>query len=138
MPVKTEFLHLSTKGHCQIADITAAVEDKLRQSGLQDGTVTVSVRGSTGGITTCEYEPGLVKDLKELFDRLIPAGDYHHDAAWGDGNGHSHLRASLLGPSITVPFKDRQLLLGTWQQIIFIDFDNRGRQREIIVQFIGE
>lgn len=138
MSVVTEYLHFSTRGNCQVSDITPDVQEKLEKLSIKSGIVNVSVIGSTGGLTTCEYEPGLVKDLKELFDRLIPAGEHHHDATWGDGNGHSHLRASLLGPSLTVPFSDRRLLLGTWQQIIFIDFDNRGRQREIVLQFIGE
>jgi secondary thiamine-phosphate synthase enzyme len=138
MPVLTEYLKLSTKGNCQVIDITPDVSARLKKLAIKDGIVTASVLGSTGGITTCEYEPGLVKDIKELFDRLIPGGEYHHDATWHDGNGHSHLRASLLGPSLTVPFKDRELLLGTWQQIIFVDFDNRSREREIILQFLGE
>jgi len=138
MSVITEYLHFSTKGNCHVIDITPDVQGQLKKLSMKSGIVNISVTGSTGGLTTCEYEPGLVKDLQELFDRLIPAGEHHHDAAWGDGNGHSHLRASLLGPSLTVPFSDRKLLLGTWQQIIFIDFDNRGRQREIVLQFIGE
>jgi len=114
------------------------VEEKLKLLKIRDGIVTVSMIGSTGAITTCEYEPGLVQDIKEIFDKLIPAGHYNHDQAWGDGNGHSHLRSSLVGPSITVPFKNKELILGTWQQIILIDFDNRVRRRKICLQFIGE
>lgn len=138
MSVITEYLHFSTKGNCQIIDITSEVQDKLKKLTIKNGIVNISVVGSTGGLSSCEFEPGLVKDIKDIFDKLIPAGEYHHDATWGDGNGHSHLRATLIGSSVTFPFNDRKILLGTWQQIIFIDFDNRNRQREIVLQFIGE
>jgi secondary thiamine-phosphate synthase enzyme len=138
MAVVTEYLRLSTGGNGDIADITSKVQDKLGASGLSDGLVTVSAVGSTAAVTTCEYEPGLVKDIKAFFDRLIPRGQYHHDKAWGDDNGHSHLRASLLGPSLSVPFAGGKLILGTWQQIIFIDWDTRSRQRQIVVQMMGE
>jgi len=136
--IVTEYLHFSTKGNAQVIDITDDVKDKLKKSKIANGIVNINCIGSTGALTTCEYEPGLVKDIKELFDKLIPAGDYHHDQAWGDGNGHSHLRSSLVGPSITLPIHNRELVLGTWQQIIFIDFDNRPRQRELVVQLMGE
>jgi secondary thiamine-phosphate synthase enzyme len=138
MTVITDHLNFSTQGNTDIVDITDQVEQKLKSVKLKDGIVTISVVGSTGGITTCEYEDGLVQDLKDLFQKLIPAGEYHHDQAWGDGNGHAHLRASLLGPSLTVPFNDQKLILGTWQQIIFIDFDNRPRRRKIVLQIMGE
>lgn len=138
MPVVTKTIKLSTKGNAEVVDITPDVSDHLSGSKLTDGIVTVSVIGSTGALTTCEFESGLVKDIKEIFDQLIPAGHYNHDQAWGDGNGHSHLRSSLIGPSVTIPFKKGSLILGTWQQIIFIDFDNRARQREIVCQFLGE
>lgn len=139
MPVVTHRLSLSTRGHAEIADITSAVREALAESGLRDGIATVFVPGATGGVTTVEYEPGLVQDLTELWERLAPRGEeYHHDRAWGDGNGHSHLRASLLGPSLTVPFCAGELTLGTWQQIIFIDFDVRARERSLVVQFMGE
>ena len=138
MAVRTEYLHLSTRGNSDIADITSQVQEKLSASGLKDGIVTVSVVGSTAALTTCEYEPGLVRDIKDVFDRLIPRGEYHHDRTWGDGNGHSHLRASLVGPALTLPFTDGKLVLGTWQQIIFIDCDNRSRKRQIVVQVLGE
>ena len=138
MSVITEKLHFSTKGNAQVIDVTGDVVEKLAGSGISDGIVTVSVIGSTGAMTTCEYEPGLVKDIPELMDKLIPQGPYHHDQTWHDGNGHSHLRASLMGPSVTIPFAKGRLLLGTWQQIVFIDFDARGRQRELVVQIIGE
>ena len=138
MAVFTEYLHLSTRGNGDITDITPDVQDKLVGSALKNGVVTVSAVGSTAAVTTCEYEPGLVQDIKDIFDRLIPRGEYHHDQTWGDGNGHSHLRASIVGPSLTVPFTDGKLILGTWQQIIFIDFDNRSRKRQIVVQVMGE
>jgi secondary thiamine-phosphate synthase enzyme len=137
MIVVTEYLHLSTKGNTDIVDITQDVQQKLSESKLMKGTVTVSVIGSTGSLTTCEYEPGLVQDLKDFFQKIIPSGHYCHDQAWGDGNGHAHLRASLLGPSLTIPFCDARLVLGTWQQIIFLDFDNRARQRKIVLQLMG-
>jgi len=138
MPVITKTLTLETAGNCEIANITQAVADHLHKADISDGIVTVFVPGATGGLTTIEYEPGLIKDLPELLDKLIPPGPYHHDQTWHDGNGHSHLRASLIGPSITVPFTSKTLTLGTWQQIIFIDFDARPRRRKLILQFIGE
>lgn len=138
MAVMTEYIHLSSRGNADVIDITPEVDKKLRALKIKSGIVTLSVVGSTGALTTCEYEPGLVQDIKELFDKIIPPGHYHHDQAWGDGNGHSHLRASLVGPSLTIPFADKELILGTWQQIIFIDFDNRHRERKIALQFLGE
>ena len=120
-------------------DLTSHVSKKLMESGLENGTATLFVTGSTAGITTIEYEEGLVKDFSELMEKLIPSTvTYHHDARWGDGNGFSHVRASLLGPSLTVPFYDGKLALGTWQQIVFVDFDNRERSRKIILQFMGK
>lgn len=136
--VITEKLHFSTKGNAQVINVTDDVVQKVASSGMSAGIVTVSVIGSTGAMTTCEYEPGLMKDIPELMDKLIPQGPYHHDQTWYDGNGHSHLRASLVGPSVTIPFANGLLLLGTWQQIVFIDFDARGRSRELIVQMMGE
>jgi len=136
--VVTDYIKLSTKGNADVIDITPDVSEKLKSSKLKDGIVNINVIGSTGALTTCEFEPGLVQDIKEVFEKLIPQGNYHHDKAWGDGNGHSHLRSSLVGPSVTLPFKDKKLILGTWQQIIFIDFDNRARDREIVLQFLGE
>lgn len=138
MTVATQYIHIATQGHAQVLDITPQTRTLLKETGLRAGTVTLSVIGSTGALTTCEFEPGLARDIPELMDKLIPAGRYHHDAAWGDGNGHSHLRASLVGPSLTLPFDKGDLILGTWQQIIFIDFDNRPRQRQIVAQFMGE
>jgi len=138
MKVITESLSLSTKGFSDMIDITAQVAEKLAETGMQDGLATVFVRGSTGGVTTIEHESGLVEDFQTMMERLIPQNaDYHHDARWGDGNGFSHVRAALLGPSLTVPFSRGRLTLGTWQQIVFIDFDNRPRNRNILLQFMG-
>ena len=139
MKIVTESLSLSTSGFGDMADITAAVSSKLADSGLQNGTVTLFVPGATGGLTTIEHEPGLVRDFSELMERLAPGGvPYHHDQRWGDGNGFSHVRASLLGPSLSVPFADGRLTLGTWQQIVLVDFDNRARERRVVLQFMGE
>lgn len=138
MAVITDYIHLSTRGNAEVVDITPDVAQKLKKLKIKDGIVNINVIGSTGALTTCEFEPGLVQDIKDIFDKLIPAGHYNHDQAWGDGNGHSHLRSSLIGPSLTLPFTDKKLILGTWQQIIFIDFDNRSRDRRLILQFLGE
>jgi len=139
MSVMTRYLELSTKGHSDIIDITPQVAESLKSSKLKNGIVNINVCGSTAALTTCEYEPGLVQDLKEFFEKLIPQGKrYHHDDTWHDGNGHAHLRASLVGPSVTIPFHQGSLALGTWQQIIFIDFDNRPRKRQLTLQCVGE
>lgn len=139
MPVKTLSLSLSTRGNADVQDITDAVANAVHQSGLKDGTVTVFCPSSTSGLTTIEFESGAVSDLRRLFEEIVPSNrEYAHNARWGDGNGHSHMRASLLGPSLTVPFTDGQLMLGTWQQIIYVDFDVRPRRRELVVQVIGE
>ncbi len=138
MTVQTEYIELSSKGNAAVYDITDKVQEVLTKTLVNDGIVNVSLIGSTGAITTCEFEPGLVQDISDIFDKLIPSGSYNHDKAWGDGNGHSHLRSSLVGPSASFPFKEGELILGTWQQIIFIDFDNRPRQRKIVLQFLGE
>jgi secondary thiamine-phosphate synthase enzyme len=115
------------------------VQERISEAGLKRGTVTVFVQGSTAALTTVEYEPGLISDLRGLFERLAPGdAQYQHDQRWHDGNGHSHLRASLLGPSLTIPFADGFMTLGTWQQIVVLDFDNRPRHREIVVQIMGE
>jgi len=137
--VVTKRIELNTKGNCHIVDITGQVSEEVLRSGLKDGIVTIFVPGSTAGVTTVEYEPGLVSDLQRLFDRVAPADiNYRHNLRWGDGNGHSHVRASLLGPSLTVPFVGKRLTLGTWQQIVFIDFDIRPRRRELVLQIMGE
>ena len=137
--VVTDFVEISTKGNSDIVDITQDVASCLRESGLKEGQVTVFASGSTAGVTSIEYEPGLLKDIPEALDRLAPHGiRYHHDDTWGDGNGHAHVRAALIGASFSVPFTDGHMLLGTWQQIVVIDCDNRSRQRRIAVQIIGE
>ena len=138
MPVSTQSFTIQTQGNTDILDITSQVADALERSSLQNGVATVFVSGSTGGITTVEFEPGLRRDLPELMDKLIPAGRYHHDETWHDGNGHAHLRSSMVGTSFTAPFVKGRLTLGTWQQIIFLDFDNKARRREILVQVVGE
>lgn len=130
---------LETRGHCDIHDITSEVARLVRESGLADGIVTVFTASSTSGLTTIEYESGALADLERLLDEIIPPDrDYRHNLRWGDGNGHSHVRAALIGPSITVPFVGGRLQLGTWQQLVFCDFDNRPRHREIVVQILGE
>ena len=139
MPVASTTLELRTKGDAQVVDITDQVRAALEESGLSDGIGCVFVPGATGGVTTIEYEPGCVADLQRLFDELAPPNrDYEHERRWGDGNGHSHLRAALLGPSLSFPFSDKKPSLGTWQQIVFVDFDNRPRSRKLIVQLVGE
>jgi len=139
MNVYTGEIIIKDKGGFEVFNITEKVKEEIRKSGLKDGTVTVFVPGATGALTTIEYEPGLVKDLKELLDKYIPAGrNYHHEERWHDGNGHSHLRASLIGPSISVPFVNSQLTLGTWQQIIFLELDNKPHTRKLVVQVVGE
>jgi len=137
--IVTGTITLSSKGRCDIHDITDNVASLVHSSGLKSGTVTVFVPGSTGGLTTIEYEPGLLTDLPELMEKLIPSDvEYKHDQTWHDGNGFSHLRAAVVGPDISVPFVDGRLTLGTWQQIVFLDFDNRHRKRELVVQILGE
>lgn len=139
MPVLSTKIELSTRGRTDVHDLSARVQEAVDRSRLRNGTATVFVVGSTAGVTTVEFEPGLVKDLQELFERLAPSGaPYHHHERWHDDNGHSHVRASLLGPSLVVPFVDGKLALGTWQQIVYLDFDTRPRDREILVQVMGE
>lgn len=139
MTVKTLSIQLSTRGNADILDITDQVRQRVAESGTRDGIVTIFCPSSTSGLTTIEYESGCLSDLKRLFDQLAPPEQhYAHNARWGDGNGHSHVRAAMLGASITVPFVGGRLTLGTWQQIIYVDFDNRARRRELVVQVIGE
>jgi secondary thiamine-phosphate synthase enzyme len=139
MTVQTYPLRLSTDGQTDVRDITDAVQTAVGRSKLRSGTATVFCPSSTSALTTLEYEPGCVSDLQRMFEELLPSSrEYAHNAAWDDGNGHSHLRAALLGPSLTVPFTGGRLTLGSWQQIIYVDFDIRPRQRELIVQLIGE
>ncbi len=139
MPVKSLTLQLSTHGNADIHDITGPVAEAVSKSGLKNGTVTIFCPSSTSALTTIEFETGALKDLRHLFDQIIPASrEYAHNARWGDGNGHSHIRAALLGPSLSVPFVNGGLTLGTWQQIIYVDFDVRPRQRELVLQLVGE
>jgi secondary thiamine-phosphate synthase enzyme len=137
--VKTESIRLQTQGHADMHDLTRAVQEAVRRSGLQAGAVTLFCPSSTSALTTIEYEAGALADLQRLLDEIAPPDQpYQHNLRWGDGNGHSHLRAALLGPSLTIPFVAGRLTLGTWQQILYIDFDNRPRQRELVAQVMGE
>lgn len=137
--VLSDAISLSTKGFCDIQDITSSIAATVSKSKIQNGIVTVFCPGSTGAVTTIEYEGGVLEDLKKAVERIAPSNiPYAHDRRWGDGNGFSHVRATLLGPSLTVPVTDGKLALGTWQQIVFIDFDNRSRRRKIVVQVMGE
>jgi secondary thiamine-phosphate synthase enzyme len=137
--IVTDSFHLSTRGHSQVIDVTAEVDAIVARHDLSEGQVLVFVPGATAGLTTLEFEPGLVRDLPEMFERIAPrAARYEHEQMWHDGNGHSHVRAALLGPSLTVPVRGGKMLLGTWQQIVLLDFDNRSREREIVVQLTGE
>ena len=139
MAVVTENISFKTRGEVDIIDLTDQIDEKISISGLKNGIVTVFVPGSTGALTTIEYEPGLLEDMPAAFERLAPRNiSYEHEKRWHDGNGHSHVRASILGPSLTVPFNDSKLILGTWQQIIFIEFDVRSRVRDLVLQIIGE
>jgi secondary thiamine-phosphate synthase enzyme len=133
---KTTF---NTKGSGDLINITDVLSKTLKDAAFQIGNMTVFVSGSTAGITTLEYEPGLIKDLGEFYEKLAPSNrNYHHDETWGDANGFSHIRATLTGQSLTIPFEDGRLLLGTWQQVVLTEFDNRPRTREITIQIIGE
>lgn len=139
MTVETHSISLKTKGHADILNITEQVREEVKNSGVQDGTVTIFTPSSTSALSTVEYESGCIQDLQRLFDEILPPDrEYAHNAKWGDGNGHSHARAALVKASFTVPFVDKELTLGTWQQIIFLDFDNRSRSRELVVQIMGE
>lgn len=139
MPVKTFTLAFRTNGDAQMVDVTEAAQQSVTDSGLQAGILTLFVPGSTAALTTIEYEPGALDDFKRLFDEIAPENrHYDHNARWEDGNGHSHVRAALLGPSLTLPFAEGRLLLGTWQQIILVDFDNRPRSRRVVAQVMGE
>ena len=137
--VYSDTFPLRTKGFSDTIDITGKVTRVIQHSGIKNGLVTVFCKGSTGSITTIEYESGVIKDLQKALEKIVPSNiPYEHDKRWGDGNGFSHVRAALMKPSLTVPLIKQQLILGTWQQIVFMDFDNRNRQREIVVHIIGE
>ena len=137
--VVTGKISLNSRGNCDIIDITAQVEQQLTKAEATSGIVTLFVAGSTAGLTTIEYEPGLISDLKQMWQRLVPEDiAYGHDQRWGDGNGYSHVRAALLGASLVIPFSGKKLALGTWQQVVLMDFDNRPRSRQVVVQVMGE
>lgn len=137
--VKTERIVLRSQGHADAIDITAQVAQAVQRSGLRNGMVTVFTPGSTCGLTTIEYEPGAVADLRRVLDEIVPPGrDYEHHKRWGDDNGHSHVRSALVGCSLTIPFAEGRLTLGTWQQVVFLDFDTHPRRRELVVQILGE
>jgi len=137
--VITKKISLQTKGNCDIIDITPQVEQQVAETDINSGTATLFVAGSTAGISTIEFESGVLSDFQSMWERNIPQNiPYNHDRRWGDGNGYSHIRASLLGASLTIPFNDKKLTLGTWQQIVLVDFDNQPRSREIILQIMGD
>ena len=137
--VVTKKISLQSKGNCDIVDITPEVEQQIAEGDINNGTVTLFVAGSTAGISTIEFESGLLSDFPAMWERNVPKNiPYKHDRAWGEGNGYSHVRASLLGASLVVPFNNKRLTLGTWQQIVVVDFDNRPRSRQIILQIMGE
>jgi secondary thiamine-phosphate synthase enzyme len=139
MKIVSDRIKLSTKGNGDLINISGQVAEKLGRSKLKTGNVTIFVVGSTAGITTFEYEPGLSKDMLEFYDRLAPEKrTYHHDGTWGDANGFSHVRAAFTGPSLTIPFEQGRLVLGTWQQVVLAEFDNRPRERQIVIHIIGE
>jgi len=137
--VRTHTLEISTKGQGDAHDVTGAVARAVAESAIRTGIVTVFVVGSTAGVTTIEFESGALHDLSAVFEELAPRdGEYQHHLRWGDDNGSSHVRAALLGPSVTIPFRDGELMLGQWQQIALLEFDTRARRREIVIQIIGE
>jgi secondary thiamine-phosphate synthase enzyme len=139
MSVITKILTVSSNGESDMIDITRQTDETIKASGLQDGIVTIFVSGSTASITTIEYELGLKKDFPKMLTRIAPSEiEYEHNNTWHDGNGHSHVRASLIGPSLTVPFKNKSLMLGTWQQIVLLEMDTRPRDRKLVLQIIGE
>jgi secondary thiamine-phosphate synthase enzyme len=139
MTVITKAIKINSKGENDMVDITDQTLKAVQETHFEDGIVTVFVSGSTGAVTTIEYEPGLRSDFPKMLNRIVPRNiDYEHDKTWHDGNGHSHIRASLIGPSLTIPFKDGNLILGTWQQIVFFELDTRPRERTITIQIIGE
>ncbi len=139
LKVVSKYIEFSTQGMSEVIDITADIKRFLKGTGIKEGIVNISCLGSTAGLTTLEYEPALVKDLQSLLDKVIPAKvNYRHNSTWADANGHSHLRSSLIGTSLTFPITAGRLELGTWQQVVFIDFDNRPRQRKVALKFLGE
>jgi secondary thiamine-phosphate synthase enzyme len=139
MAIVTKNIQIKSRGEDDVIDISEPTLKAIKESNLKNGIVTVFVSGSTAAITTIEHEPGLRNDFPNMLNRIIPRGiEYEHDKTWNDGNGHSHVRASLVGPSLTIPFKDGTLLLGTWQQVVLLEMDTRQRERDVILQIIGE
>jgi secondary thiamine-phosphate synthase enzyme len=139
MKIITHRINIRTKGAGDLLDITGHMVEALKATGFQTGQVTVFNIGSTAAITTFEYEPGMIKDMQELYEKIVPSDrHYHHDDTWGDANGFSHLRAALQGPSLIIPFENGKLLLGTWQQVVLAEFDNKPRHRKLVIQIIGE
>ncbi len=139
MPIITHTIKVTSRGENDVIDITKEADQVIRASSLIDGIITIFVSGSTAAVTTIEYEPGLKKDFPRMLDRLVPSDiEYEHNNRWHDGNGHSHIRASLIGPSLTIPFKNKALMLGTWQQLVLLEMDTRPRDRNVILQVIGE
>jgi len=137
--IATEEISFSAKGYCHVVNLTDEIIQKVHRSGIKSGIVTVFTPSATSGLTTIEFEPGLLEDLPEFFEKLLPSDKpYHHDLTWHDGNGFSHMRSALVGPDITIPIVNGALRLGTWQNIVFLDFDNRSRKRKVIVQIMGE
>jgi secondary thiamine-phosphate synthase enzyme len=139
MTTQSLTIHISTKGNGDMIDITPEIAKEIKNSDVNSGIATIFITGSTAGVTTIEYESGVLKDYQDMWNRNVPSNiPYQHDQRWGDGNGYSHVRASLQGPSLVVPFSNRKMMLGTWQQIVVVDFDNRARSRDIILQLLGE
>jgi secondary thiamine-phosphate synthase enzyme len=139
MAVETKSIKVQTSGNGDTLDITSDVQNQITNCDLISGIVTIFTPSATSGITTLEFEPGCVEDLQRVFNEILPPDrEYAHNKRWGDGNGHSHARAALLKPSLTIPFVDKNLTLGTWQQIILVDFDTRQRQRKLVIQILGE
>jgi secondary thiamine-phosphate synthase enzyme len=139
MTTQSKAIHINTKGNCDMIDITGQIAREIAESNINSGIATIFITGSTAGVTTIEYESGVIRDYKDMWDRNVPLNiSYQHDQRWGDGNGYSHVRASLQSPSLVVPFTNKKMMLGTWQQIVVVDFDNRARSREIVLQLLGE
>ena len=138
MSAHSQTIHINTRGNCDMIDITEEIAAAIKKSDINSGIATVFITGSTASVTTIEYEGGVLHDYKDMWDRNVPSNiAYQHDQRWGDGNGYSHVRASLQGPSLVVPFTDKKMMLGTWQQIVVVDFDNRPRSRDIVLQLLG-
>ena len=139
MSTVSKTIRINTKGNCDMIDITERVAKEISGSDIRDGLATIFITGSTAGITTIEFEGGVLNDYEDMWERNVPSSiAYQHDQRWGDGNGYSHVRASVQGPSLVVPFANKKMMLGTWQQIVVVDFDNRARSREIVLQLLGD